>query len=252
MSTLTVGDIATLANVSAKTLRHYDKIGLLKPSSRSTSGYRYYSGDDVTRLHRILFYRALGLSLTEISTLLSSDQNDRVTQLKTQMHLLEAHIERLNSMRQQLAITIANEDNDMTIKNDFTALNGFDPDKYEAEAQQKWGETDAYKESKKRTKKYTQADWSRYKSELEQLNSELIAVMEAQLEPTSAEAMAVAEKMRLQIDQWFYPCSPQMHCQLGEMYVQDARFLETYEQQKEGMAQFLWAAIKANAELYNR
>ena len=86
-----VGEIAKIANVSARTLHHYDKIGLSTPSTRAVSGYRYYTDVDVSRLHRILFFRALGLSLKEIATLLAAEQPERVTQLKTQMHLGKMH-----------------------------------------------------------------------------------------------------------------------------------------------------------------
>ena len=134
----------------------------------------------------------------------------------------------------------------MAIQDDFDALDGFDPDQYDAEAKVQWGQTDAYQESARRTKKYSKADWARYKLEHDALNNELITVMNRDLLPTSSEAMAIVEKMRLQIDQWFYPCSHAMHTQLGEMYVQDERFTDNYEQQRAGMAEFLRAAIIAN------
>lgn len=58
--------------------------------------------------------------------------------------------------------------------------------------------------------------------------------------------LEVVEKMRMMIDTWFYPCSRQMHANLGEMYVQDERFTETYEKIRPGMAQFMRDATAAN------
>jgi hypothetical protein len=60
--------------------------------------------------------------------------------------------------------------------------------------------------------------------------------------------MDVADEARLIIDRWFYPLSREMHVYLGEMYVGDARFKANYDTQREGLAQWLCDAIKANAE----
>jgi DNA-binding transcriptional MerR regulator len=68
----TIGHIAKLAHVSVRTLRHYDRIGLLHPSAHSEAGYRLYSSQDLERLQRILCYRQLGFSLRQIKALLSA------------------------------------------------------------------------------------------------------------------------------------------------------------------------------------
>ena len=65
--------------------------------------------------------------------------------------------------------------------------------------------------------------------------------------PDDPRAMDAVEQHRLQIDRWFYPCSPEMHVGLGEMYVADPRFAATYEQFRPGMAQYVCDAIVANA-----
>ena len=66
----TVGQVAAFAHVTVRTLHHYDEIGLLVPGDRSAAGYRRYSGDDLARLQRILFYRELGFGLDEITKIL--------------------------------------------------------------------------------------------------------------------------------------------------------------------------------------
>ena len=60
-------------------------------------------------------------------------------------------------------------------------------------------------------------------------------------------AMDAVERHRLLIDAWFYPCSREMHAQLGRMYVADPRFTATYEKIRPGMAQYVCDAIAANA-----
>ena len=64
----TVKEVSRLTGVSVRTLHHYDAIGLLKPTRVTEAGYRLYDGDALVRLHMILVYRELGLSLKEIES----------------------------------------------------------------------------------------------------------------------------------------------------------------------------------------
>jgi len=248
MKEYAIGEVAKLAQVSVRTLHHYDSIGLLKPSSRAVSGYRFYTDKDLNILHDVLFYRALGFSLKRIIEVLKHDTNQRRDLLHSQKLLINEHIDRLMNMRKQLEDTLETEELNMANKQKFEALAGFDPDQYEAEVKEKWGETDASRESARRTKKYNNDDWARYKKEVDALNNELVGVMKNEHAANSTEALTVIEKMRLQIDQWFYPCSRQMHAQLGEMYVMDERFTEGYEAIHPGMAEFMKLATAANYE----
>ena len=68
---LAVGDVARLAGVSVRTLHHYDRVGLLQPGGRTSSGHRRYQEADLDRLQRILGYRELGFGLDEIAELLA-------------------------------------------------------------------------------------------------------------------------------------------------------------------------------------
>ena len=84
-----IGTVARLAQVSVRTLRHYDEIGLLKPAwADPQTGYRWYSPEQLHRLHRILVLRDLGVSLTEIGTLLEADVT--IEQLRGILLLREA------------------------------------------------------------------------------------------------------------------------------------------------------------------
>ncbi|WBB53565.1 MerR family transcriptional regulator [Verrucosispora sp. WMMD573] len=78
---LTVGRVAELAGVSVRTLHHYDEIGLLEPSTRTTAGHRAYSADDVERLREVLAYRRLGFGLREIADLVDDPATDAVAHL---------------------------------------------------------------------------------------------------------------------------------------------------------------------------
>lgn len=125
--------------------------------------------------------------------------------------------------------------------------NGFSqPAEYETEARQRWGHTDAYKESARRARQYTPQDWERFKAESEEINDAIAALMDQGVAPDDPRALAAIEKFRLQIDEWFYPCSRAMHAELGKMYIADARFTATYEKIRPGMARYVCEATQAN------
>jgi DNA-binding transcriptional MerR regulator len=136
------------------------------------------------------------------------------------------------------------EANVMDLKQIF---DGFEPKQYEAEAEQRWGDTDAYKESMKRTKRYSKEDWQRCAAEQNEVYSDAFELKQAGKAPDGPEAMAVAERHRLAIDRWFYPCSYTMHVGLADMYEQDSRFAENIDKHGPGLTPFLSAAIRANA-----
>jgi hypothetical protein len=136
----------------------------------------------------------------------------------------------------------------MTKEEMFEVFGDFDPSKYEDEVKERWGDTDAYKESKKRTARYRKQDWEKIKAEGQEIGEQFAALMTAGVKASDKRAMEVAEKHRLHIDRWFYPCSHQMHRGLGEMYVADARFTQNIDRIKPGLAQYWRDANVANAD----
>lgn len=120
-------------------------------------------------------------------------------------------------------------------------------DPYADEARERWGNTDAYKESARRTKQYKPEDWARIKAESEAVEAGMAEALLAGEPADGAKAMELAERARLHIDRWFYPCSHRMHVGLADMYMADARFTAHYEERAPGLAAFVAAAIKANA-----
>ncbi|MEZ8144065.1 zinc-responsive transcriptional regulator [Enterovibrio norvegicus FF-33] len=70
MKMLQIGQLAKQAGVSGDTLRFYEKVGLLKPTSRSESGYRLYNEDALSRVHFIMKAKRLGLTLDDIQEML--------------------------------------------------------------------------------------------------------------------------------------------------------------------------------------
>jgi DNA-binding transcriptional MerR regulator len=245
----TVGEVARLSGVTVRTLHHYDEIGLLSASERSDAGYRRYADADLDRLQQILFYRELGFGLDEIKTVLDDGATNRIGHLRRQHAMLRDRIGRLERM--SAAVEKAMEAHTMGInltpEERFEVFGDFNPDEHAAEVEERWGETDAYRESRRRAGRYTKEDWQRIKAQGQVAIEQVVSAMQAGKAADSPEAMAGAEAHRRQIDEAFYPCSYEMHVGLAEMYVADPRFTSTYEKIAPGLAQYLHDAIKANA-----
>ncbi|MDH3224968.1 MAG: TipAS antibiotic-recognition domain-containing protein, partial [Gemmatimonadota bacterium] len=128
----------------------------------------------------------------------------------------------------------------------FDGFEEFDPSKYEEEAKARWGQTDAYKESLRRTRSYSKENWAEIKAENAGILDRLVDLMASGESPESDAAMDLAEEHRGHITRWYYPCSHQMHGGLGQMYTADPRFTESFEKHGEGLADFLQKAIAAN------
>lgn len=121
-------------------------------------------------------------------------------------------------------------------------------DPHEAEARELWGHTKAYQESTRRAKKYGAADWKRIRDEQEAVEQAFADALAAGAPAEGERATDLAEEARLLIDRWFYPCSHEMHVGLADMYTADDRFRAHYDERAEGLADFVAAAIRANAE----
>ncbi len=233
----TVGDVARMSGVTVRTLHHYDAIGLLKPSGRTLAGYREYSSADVVRLQQIVAYRACGLPLDDIAAVLSMSGLDRAEHLSRQIAMLDARLADLSRQRQALGKELQADQMGITL----------DPQEYFDEVLERWGDTDAYAESSRRTAGYTTEDWLRARTEQEAVNGELAACLAAGVAADDERAMAAAEAHRQHICRWYYDCTYDIHVGLADMYVADPRFTAHYENVSPGLAHYVQAAIYANA-----
>ncbi len=113
---LRIGDLARRAGLSVRALRHYDSLGLLRPSQRSAAGYRLYGQDDVMRLHAILTLKSFGCSLAEIRRALETGQEALPGILSRQIVALEEKIagakalsERITGMLSRMERNVATD-----------------------------------------------------------------------------------------------------------------------------------------------
>jgi DNA-binding transcriptional MerR regulator len=244
-----VGEVAALAGVTVRTLHHYDRIGLLSPSGRTAAGYRRYAPADLDRLHQVLVYRELGFPLEEVATLLDDPAADPAEHLRRQHRLLLDRMERTRAMvaavekemeARHMGISLTPEER-------FELFGDWLPEEYEAEAEERWGDTEAWAQSQRRTRSYSKEDWVRIKAEGEDVERRFTEALRSGVPADSEQAMDLAEEHRQQISRNFYDCPPEMHAGLGRMYVEDERFTAHYEQLAPGLAQYVSTAVQANA-----
>lgn len=246
---LPVGEISRLTGVTVRTLHHYDQVGLLVPAGRSTSGYRLYDKADLDRLSRVLGYRELGFGLDEIAGLLAEDV-DLPAQLRRQRQLVGDRIERLRRIAAALdrELEAHRMGIQLTPEEQFEV---FGPD-YRladlAEAEQRWGDTDAYRQSRRRVAGYGKDDWRRIMAESQANEQEFARLLRAGESAGSPAAMAAAEAHRQHIIRWFNDVPVPMHRGLAELYLADPRFAAHYDRISPGLAEYVSAAIRANAD----
>ncbi|MEU5239959.1 MerR family transcriptional regulator [Streptomyces lydicus] len=244
-----VGQVASFAGVTVRTLHHYDEIGLLSPSARSHAGHRRYDDADLDRLQRILFYRELGFPLEEVAALLDDPDADPQEHLRRQHGLLAARIEQLQQMAAAVehAMEARKMGINLTPEERFEVFGDHDPDRYEEESRRRWGDTEPYRRSQRKVSAYTKEDWLRIKAEGAANTDAFAALMDAGTAPSAPAAMDLAEEHRQQICRNFYDCGYEIHSGLARMYSDDERFRSTFEQIKPGLAAYLTEAILANA-----
>ncbi len=244
-----VGDVARFSGVTVRTLHHYDEIGLLSPGGRTASGHRRYDEADLQRLQEVLFYRELGFRLDEVAALLEQPDADPIEHLSRQHELLSQRAVRMQAMADAVARTIRARKAGihLTPEEMFDVFGDFDPAQYADEAEERWGGTDAYRQSRARTSTYTKDDWTRLQAEAAGVNALFLAARAAGLPADSTAAMDAAEAHRQQISRNFYDCGYDIHRGLAEMYLADERFTKTYEDLAPGLAQYVHDAVLANA-----
>ncbi len=207
----------------------------------SSSGYRLYSDQDLERLQQVLYFRELGFGLKEITTILDRPDFDRREALEQHRHLLSERQARLGRLIRSLDRTLEAMEEGAPM--DKEMFDGFDPGQYDEEARQRWGQTEAYKESVRRAKRYTKADWAAIKAEQEAIEEGLADLMDR--EPADPAVQALVRRHHRLVNDRFYNCSPEMYKGLGNLYTADARFAAHYDQRRPGLARFMTAAVMA-------
>ena len=239
---LQIKEFAELTSVSVRTLHYYDEIGLLKPCFvDEQNGYRFYDENSLERMQEILFYRELDFPLKSIAEILASPNYDKQKALAEQKRLLTLKKERLTRLIAAL---------EQAAKGEIT-MSAFDNSEYETarqqyedEAKQRWGDTDAYKESRVKTAGYSKDKWNDVLGGLNGVFAEFAACRNGGDSADSETAQRLVKKLQDYITTNFYHCGDDILAGLGQMYVCDERFKQNIDSHGEGTAEFVSKAIK--------
>lgn len=248
-----VQELAKLSGVTPRTLRWYDRIGLLKPSRTAESGYRYYGPQEVDRLQEILFCRELGMELKAIGTYLDQPDYDRAKALQTHLTALCRKKARLEAIIRCVEETIYAKENQITMK-DKQKFEAFkrqlveeNEARYGSEARQKYGDkaVDEVNAVVMGRTPEEQREWTELDREI---LHRLAAAVEAGASPEGEEGKAIAGLHRrwLTISMGSYDAA--RHRGIAELYVLDARFTAYYDKAVTGCAQFLRDAVQAHVK----
>ena len=185
----TVGDVARRFAVTVRTLRHWEALGLLSPAQRSWSNYRLYSAGDCARVQRIIIYRATEMKLTDIRSLLDFGES-AVEHLKRQRESLMAHRQQTDKMIEALDILLEDAMNENALSVDEIAQIVGDANfaAHQNEAEGRYGGTDDWAESRRRTALWSVVEWRENAGRIEGIEADMIDAIRADAAPESVTA----------------------------------------------------------------
>ena len=238
---LSVSKAAKRAGISVRTLHYYDEIGLLKPSETTPAGYRYYDDMAMASLQQILFYRELDVPLEQIGRILNAPENDRTEALQKHRTLLLMKRRRLDDMLRLVDETIGGitmyGERPRPTQADWEAVK----EQYAREAAERWGNTEAFLESRKKHTQYTPEQEAQIRAEME----EIFRAFGACGDPAGDEARTLVKRWQAHITKYHYNCTDGILACLGQMYVSDPKFREGLDKYGPGAAQKISDAIAA-------
>lgn len=235
----TVNEVSRLTGVSIRTLQYYDKIGLLKPTEYTESGYRLYDDTALETLQQILLFRELEFPLKEIREILSDPDFDRNRALEQQITLLTMKKERLQNL-----IDLAREIQLEGVKKmDFSAFDTRKIDEYTKQAKEKWGKTAEYKEFEEKAKSRNKEEERAVMEQFMQLFVDFGNMRDAG--PESDGVQEQVKHLQNYITEHFYTCSKEILGSLGQMYAGGGEFTGNIDRVGgEGTAMFTAEAIQ--------
>lgn len=224
-----IQQLARLAGTTSRTLRHYDDIGLLKPSRIGSNGYRYYDGRALVRLQRILLLRELGLGLPAIAAVLERE-TDEASALRRHLRWLQSEQARLARQAVSVESTIeALEKGEMIMAE--KAFDGFDHTQYKDEVEERWG-AQAYARSDAWWRSKTDEEKRAFQQQHLDIVAGYAAARSDGVDPADARVQQIVQRhvdwLRLSTPATGVTITPEVLLGYGEMYVADDRFAANY------------------------
>ncbi|MDM4762214.1 MerR family transcriptional regulator [Galbitalea sp. SE-J8] len=226
-----IADVARLAGTTTRTLRHYDAIGLLRPTRVAANGHRYYDAEALAALQRILLLRDLGLGLPTIADVLAG-RRDHTAALIAHVEVLRAERGRLDRRISSVEATIRSRRGGSPLMAE-QMFDGFDHTEHREEVERRWGR-DAYASGDTWWRGLGEAGQRDWRAAQAALAADWTDAATRGVDPAGDEALALAARHA----EWLagipgtpgYPDGPTdgYLLGLGELYVADPRFAANY------------------------
>ena len=246
-----IGELAELAGVSARTLRYYDREGILKPSFVNESGYRFYGEQEVDLLQQILFYRERGLDLGSIRQILYEKDFDVVEALEEHLHALEEQREHTDALIRMVWRSIMSMKGEckMSDKEKFEAFKERvikdHEEMYGAEAREKYGDEEV-DEVQRKVLNMSEQDYERFQNLGREIRLRLKEAVLAGTRPDSEEGRRIVLLHKEWLGMTWKKYTAEAHRTIADMYIEDERFRLYYDREVQGCAKFLEEAIRHN------
>lgn len=245
----TISEIAELAGVSARTLRYYDSIGLLKPAFTNEAGYRFYGYREVNLLQQILFYRERGMDLHNIRDIIYKEDFDILAALEEHLKELEAkkkHIDSLICLVDRSILSMKGE-KQLTDKEKFQAFKENVVRKHEemygAEARKVYGDEEI-DVTQQKILAMSEEEYERFQSLGNEIKKRLIEAVKSGISPESDEGERIVTLHKEWLGMTWKKYSEEAHKAIANMYISDVRFKAYYDSEVTGCAEFLEKAVR--------
>jgi DNA-binding transcriptional MerR regulator len=238
----TVKNLADIAGVSIRTLHYYDEVGLLRPGSRSESGYRYYGEEAIIRLQQIMLFRELGFSLEEIKEIVLRPDFDVLEALQSHRILLTKKIERISELLATVDKTIRKLKGKlkMQIKDYYQGFSDEQIEKYRQEVRQRWGEK-TLQESEERVLKMSKKKFAELQAEGGQIFQTISKNMSKGYYSDFIQVQVAKWRQWLEI---FHHYSDEAVLGLGREYSNNQEFAKFYHKYHKDLPEFLTKSIE--------
>lgn len=242
-----IQEVAQISGVTTRTLRYYDKIGLLKPQRIRKNNYRIYDEESISKLQIILLYRSFGLSLDDIKRMVSKRNFDYITALENHRQNMLEKQQKLTQIIDTIDQTIASHKGDIQMS-DYDKFNGIKEDiitKIESdfgdEIRAKYSEA-TINQSYQKMRKMSKSQWQ----EAERIGALILEILpQAMSKGIHSNATKRVCQLHKQWIQFYWPkYDQQAHLDLVKMYTEDKRFKAYYDATKPGATVFLYQAMK--------
>jgi DNA-binding transcriptional MerR regulator len=238
-------EVVQLTGVTARTLRHYDAIGLLEPAATGRGGLRHYREAELLRLQRILLLKRLDLPLATIAEILEGDIGEAEA-LKRHLAGLRDERDRLDRLTVTVEATIHQLEGDQTMTPEtwFEGLHAG----HEAEARRRWGDA-AVDAGDRAIRAMTPEERRRIPEVFADLHRRLAEVRETGATPDSEAAQAIIADHYAYTERiWGTPPTAEAYKCLGSLYTEDPAFTATYDEPAATQVAYLRQGMETYAD----